>query len=301
MRATGPGNEDDRRSALVVYDAATLTRLDSVRVGLAAHGLTTSPDGRTAFVTCYGSDELAVVALDGPTLSVTRVPVGPGAGTGATAQYGPYAALMSPDGGLVYVSNLESRDVRVFDVARGAFDPARVALVRARRSSPRSARTARPCWCRCRAPTASSRSMPGRSPSCKSRSFTRAECHRPHEAARAPDGRYFLVCEGDREGPGALVAAAARHPRDPRPHRAGRLPRRHRLPPRRSLVTRGRSFCGRGRSRQGGTVGRQSAASPCWAPAHLPARGAGRGTSRDRVAPGQALVPPSTSHLRGER
>ena len=39
----------------------------------------------------------------------------------------------------------------------------------------------------------------------KSRSFTRAECHRPHEAARAPDGRYFLVCEGDREGPGALV------------------------------------------------------------------------------------------------
>ena len=143
MRATGPGNEDDRRSALVVYDAATLTRLDSVRVGLAAHGLTTSPDGRTAFVTCYGSDELAVVALDGPTLSVTRVPVGPGAGTGATAQYGPYAALHVARR-RIWSTSATSRasDVRVFDVARGAFDPARVALrARARRSSPRSART----------------------------------------------------------------------------------------------------------------------------------------------------------------
>jgi DNA-binding beta-propeller fold protein YncE len=205
MRPAAPGNDDERRSSLVVFDAATLSRLGSVKVGLAAHGLTTSADGRTAYVTCYGSDELAVVALDDPALPVVRVPVGPGAGSGGAIQYGPYAAVRSPDGQLVYVSNLESKDVRVFDVAAGAFDPARVAPVRGAAFFPALG------------PADSTLLVPVQSPDGlmvldtpsltlrKARGFTRAECQRPHEAARAPDGRYVIVCEGDRQAPGALV------------------------------------------------------------------------------------------------
>jgi DNA-binding beta-propeller fold protein YncE len=205
MRPGAPGDEDERRSSLVIYDAATLARQGSVRVGMAAHGLTTSADGRTAFVACYGSDELAVVTLDDPTFAVTRVPVGPNPGSGSTIQYGPYGALLAPDGGTVYVSNLESGDVRAYDVAQRAFDPGRVAIVRGAAFFPALG------------PDGASLIVPVQSPDGlviletpslavrKARSFTRADCQRPHEAARTPDGRYLLVCEGDRQGPGALV------------------------------------------------------------------------------------------------
>jgi DNA-binding beta-propeller fold protein YncE len=205
MRPAAPGREDERRSSLIIFDPVTLTRQATVKVGLAAHGLTTSADGRIAYVTCYGSDELAVVALDDPTLPVTRVPVGPGAGSGGAIQYGPYAALLSADGQLVYVSNLESKDVRVYDVTTRTFDPARVALVRGAAFFPTLG------------PAGNTLLVPVQSPDGlvaldaatlvphKARSFTRAECQRPHEAARAPDGRYVVICEGDRQSPGALV------------------------------------------------------------------------------------------------
>jgi DNA-binding beta-propeller fold protein YncE len=206
MQLASPGNEDARRSSLIVYDAATLARLGSVPVGLAAHGLTISPDSRTAFVTCYASDELAVVRIDDPALPVTRVPVGPGAGSGASLRYGPYAALLSGDGGSVYVSTVESREVRVYDVAAGAFDPARVAPVRGAAFFPALG------------PDGATLLVPVQSPDGlfvldaqtlevrKARSFTRSDCQRPHEIARAPDGRYVLVCEGDRQSPGTLIA-----------------------------------------------------------------------------------------------
>jgi DNA-binding beta-propeller fold protein YncE len=204
-RATGPGGEDERRSTLLVFDAETLARVGGARVGMAAHGLTVSADGRKAFVACYGSDELAVVTLDDPAFPVTRVPVGPSPGSGSSLQYGPYGALLSPDGATVYVHSLESRDVRAFDVAAGAFDPARVAPVRGAAFFPALG------------PDAATLIVPVQSPDGlvlldratfavrKARSFTRAECQRPHEAARTPDGRYVLVCEGDRTAPGALV------------------------------------------------------------------------------------------------
>ena len=204
MRPGAPGSEDERRSSLTVYDAATLMQVGSVRVGMAAHGLTTTADGRTAFVACYGSDELAVVALDDPALPVTRVPVGPNPGSGSSIQYGPYSALLSPDGASVYVSNTESGDVRAYDVAGRAFNPARVAIVRGAAFFPAFG------------PDGATLIVPVQSPDGlvvleapslairKARSFLRAECHRPHEVARTPAGRYVLVCEGDRQGPGSL-------------------------------------------------------------------------------------------------
>ncbi len=205
MRATGPGGEDARRSTLLIYDAVTLDRVGAVRVGMAAHGLAISPDSRTAYVACYGSDELAVVALDDPSFPVTRVPVGPSPGSGSSIQYGPYAALLSPDGATVYVSNTESRDVRAFDVATRTFPAERTAPVRGAAFFPALG------------PDAATLIVPVQSPDGlvvldtptltmrKARSFTRADCQRPHEAARTPDGRYLVVCEGDRQSPGTLV------------------------------------------------------------------------------------------------
>jgi DNA-binding beta-propeller fold protein YncE len=203
-RAQRPADQE-RRSTLVVYDSVTLTRLGSAPVGLAAHGLAVSADGRTAFVTCYGSDELALVTLDDPALPVTLVPVGPGAGSGASLRYGPYAALLSSDGKSLYVSNLESRDLRVFDTTRRAFDPSRVALVRGAAFFPALG------------PGDATVIVPVQSPDGlvavdattlvvrHGRAFTADECQRPHQAARAPDGGYVLVCEGDRKNPGSLL------------------------------------------------------------------------------------------------
>ena len=113
-------------------------RLGAVRVGMAAHGLTTSADGRTAFVACYGSDELAVVALDDPDLPGDPRPGGPQPGQRLADPVRPLRRrCCRPTAASVYVSNLESGDVRVFDVAQRAFDPGRVALVRGGRLLPR--------------------------------------------------------------------------------------------------------------------------------------------------------------------
>ncbi|HLM72745.1 MAG TPA: beta-propeller fold lactonase family protein, partial [Polyangiaceae bacterium] len=89
---------------------------------IAAHGITLSkPDGARAYAACYGEDVLAVADLKDPSAEVKRIPVGPDATIG-NPTYGPYAAVMSPDGKTIAVSNTTSRDIRFFDVESETFD-----------------------------------------------------------------------------------------------------------------------------------------------------------------------------------
>jgi DNA-binding beta-propeller fold protein YncE len=124
-----PGNIDAARSALAVLDPDQILPSgspDPLRIPLciAAHGVTLSrPDGARAYAACYGEDVLAVADLSNPEAPVKRIPLGPNASVG-NPTYGPYAAVMSPDGKTIAVSSTVSKDVRFFDVASETFDAA---------------------------------------------------------------------------------------------------------------------------------------------------------------------------------
>jgi hypothetical protein len=117
-------NPDDEkaRSALAVIDTqAGLASRVLIPVCMAAHGIALSrPHGDIAYVACYGEDALAIVDLTDPGAEVQRIPIGPSASLRNPA-YGPYAAVMSPDQKTIAVSNLESKDVRFFDIESGTF------------------------------------------------------------------------------------------------------------------------------------------------------------------------------------
>lgn len=114
---SGMGLPESAYSAVAVVDTDTMTRLSLTPVCPTAHGEGLSADGRTLYVTCANSDQLAVVDVtDRAHPSVTaRVAVGPTPGTLDIPSYSPYALTVSPSDGTVWVSNNKSGDVRVFD------------------------------------------------------------------------------------------------------------------------------------------------------------------------------------------
>jgi DNA-binding beta-propeller fold protein YncE len=122
-----PGDLDAARATLAVIDPDEMLPSGSptptkIPLCIAAHGITLSkPDGARAYAACYGEDVLAVADLQNPGAEVKRIPVGPDATIG-NPTYGPYAAVMSPDGKTIAVSNTTSKDVRFFDVESETFD-----------------------------------------------------------------------------------------------------------------------------------------------------------------------------------
>jgi hypothetical protein len=115
-------------STVAIVDTENMRRLANLPVCATAHGLALSPDEATLYVTCAQSDELVLVDVrDRERPAITkRLPVGPLAGPLGQPAYSPYAVAVSPRDGSVWVSNNASGDVRVYDPARGAMDPARV-------------------------------------------------------------------------------------------------------------------------------------------------------------------------------
>lgn len=205
LQPPGDAGPEARYSSVMVYEAPTLRLLARVRVCPAAHGMAVSPDGRTAYVACYGSDELAIIALDDPNFAVRRLPVGPSPGTIPAPRYGPYAATISPDGARVYVSDLEGHDLRTYDVAAGRFDDARVVALRGAVTFPAFGPGGATLIVPTQAPDGLALVRTDTMEVVRARTFTRLQCQSPHQAARAPDGTYVLVCEGDHRGPGTLL------------------------------------------------------------------------------------------------
>ncbi len=117
----------DVLSRLVVTDVETMDKVASIPVCPAAHGIAVPPEGDMVFLACWASDEIAAVSLadlDDPV--ITRVAVaGGGGGDPLSPQFGPYAAVASPDGAEVWVSNREGKALAVYDVESGAMDDAR--------------------------------------------------------------------------------------------------------------------------------------------------------------------------------
>jgi hypothetical protein len=224
QKAVGTGDAAAADSHLIAVDTQTM------RVGVrrplcpAAHGVRVTPDGATLYATC-GTDEIAIVDLRAPGLSLRRVPV-PGARVvGTSAQRCPYALSIAPDGS-VWVSSLGPScgamgrgGVDVFDPTGpdgGAFDKARSATFR---GSPVFASFVGP-------PGGFRAFVPeqGRDGSgdllhvfdggrageplnaLRAIALEPDRCYQPHMMLVSDDGRRgHLVCEGDHIGPGDFL------------------------------------------------------------------------------------------------
>jgi DNA-binding beta-propeller fold protein YncE len=201
--ASAGGATSKMFASLQVWDAATMTLVGARPLCVAPHGVTTTRDDRTAFVACYGSDDLAVVDLTNPSMPTAKYPVGPSPGAPGVPTYGPYSATLSPDERTVVIGDLEGMDVRVFErEARHVVGDRTVAL---------GARAFMPAFV-----NATTIVVPLQGPdgiarvdldagTVTARVGTAETCRAPHVARVARDGRVYVVCEGDHVGAGAVV------------------------------------------------------------------------------------------------
>jgi len=213
-RATAKGLEPAaRRATLAVLDPETLSLTGSpepvkVPVCAAPHGLALSrPGGDLAFVACYGDDAIAVLDLRDPAAAPVRVPLGPAAQSAPSAPvYGPYSAALSPSGRELLVADLDSKDLRVVDVATRA----PTGLVFPTQGAPYF-----PAWSEDGAelfvPTQAPdgvRVLDARTGAVKrQRAFDPSECMSPHEAVLGADATaVWVVCEGDRKKPSVVLS-----------------------------------------------------------------------------------------------
>jgi DNA-binding beta-propeller fold protein YncE len=191
------GTSPDARVVLV--DTQTMEVRKRISVCPAPHGLGFSPDGATLYAACY-SDELAVVNLGDGT--VKRVKVAANAGDAWSARYEPYGLAVSPSGADVWLACLKTGDARVYDVARGVMDDARLARTPGRAVMP-SFGSATRLW------VPHLGGVSELDPATGQRRRTLAmpgSCLNPHHAVEAPGNQKLLVvCEGDGRGPGRLV------------------------------------------------------------------------------------------------
>ncbi len=124
---------DDLSATVAIIDPAAMSPTDpgaglvkSLKVCPAEHGIIASQDGKTAYVTCFASDELALVSLT-PPYDIQRFPMGTGAFSPASPLVGPFVLEQSPSDGTIWVSTSGPSgayrgDIRVFDPATKTWD-----------------------------------------------------------------------------------------------------------------------------------------------------------------------------------
>ncbi len=117
-------------------------------------------------------------------------------------RFGPYAVAIASDQTHAIVADLESDDVRVLDLKARQFEDVVVPL---------GSRAMMPEFV-----SADSALVPLQSPDGLARVDVKngaverrvafgAECKNPHVARLSPDGRAYVVCEGDHVAPGAVI------------------------------------------------------------------------------------------------
>jgi YVTN family beta-propeller protein len=208
VAAKGGASPSTMFARLVVLDAKTMKSLGERPVCTAPHGVVTTKDDKTAFVACYGSDEIAIVDLSAEGmrsgLPTSRIPLGASQGVPGVPRYGPYSTTLSPDEELVVVADLEGQDVRIFDRAKKQFLAEKTVPLAAKAFMP-AFLDAKTILVPTQAPDGLARVDIGEAKVTGRASLTKAECALPHVVKVAKDGRVFLVCEGDHTAPGSVV------------------------------------------------------------------------------------------------
>jgi DNA-binding beta-propeller fold protein YncE len=216
--ATNPNaTYDDLSSTVAIIDPAAMSPTDpsaglvkSLKVCPAEHGIIASQDGKTAFVTCYASDELAVVSLD-PPYAVQRYPLGTGTFSPASPLIGPFVLEQSPSDGTIWVSTLGPSggtrgDIRVFDPAANAWD-SRGPIQMDGMPFDGTFTTDGTQYIVCDQIANSLVFIDTATHAIASRlALPLAECENPRVPALMPDGLHVVVvCEGDHFGPGTVA------------------------------------------------------------------------------------------------
>jgi DNA-binding beta-propeller fold protein YncE len=204
------GNLDKARALLAVIDPETIVPAGSVdppriTTCVAPHGMALSrPDGARAYVACYGEDSIAVVDLD-KRVVLDRIPVDPSGGSIGDPQYGPYSAILSPDGKTVALGNTVSKDVRFFDVEANAMAPARTIDTLGAPFFPAFSADGKRLWIPTQSPDALVLWDLENDQELNRRDFTADECKWPHVVEQLDDTRIAIVCEGDHVTPGKVL------------------------------------------------------------------------------------------------
>ncbi len=204
VAARGGGSPSTMFAHLVVFDAKDMKRVGSRPVCVAPHGLTTTRDDKTAYIACYGSDELAVVDLTSDGFPTSRLPLGAVQGVPGVPRYGPYSATLSPDEKIVAVADLEGQDVRVLDRETRRFVPEKTVNLAAKAFMPAFVDD-HTLLVPMQSPDGLARLDMDKFKIDRRRSFDRAQCALPHVVRVAKDGRAYLVCEGDHRAPGTVL------------------------------------------------------------------------------------------------
>ena len=202
-RATkNPTDIDAARADLALIDPDQVLPAKSatptfIPVCVVPHGVALSkPDGKLAYVACYGEDKLAIVNLDDPTAPVVRVDMGPGVVGFGAPSFGPYAAILSPDEKEVVVTDTESNDVRFFDIATQTFDLDKTLPTLGAPYFPKFGDDGKTLYVPTQLPDAIYAFDTSGVDEPILRTFTSDECQLPHIAERA-ENKIFLICEGD--------------------------------------------------------------------------------------------------------
>lgn len=211
LAEANPTDVEAARASLAVIDTTQILASGSprpkmIKTCVAPHSvILPQPDGRMAYVACYGEDALAIVDLDDDSVPIERIDVGPGVVGFGAPSYGPYAMSLSPDGKWIAVSNTESRDVRFFDTTTRTFDLARTITTQGAPYFTTFTANGERLYIPTQGPDAIVVADITGMTAPTLRPLTRDECPVPHLVARS-GASIFAVCEGDHVGAGKVAA-----------------------------------------------------------------------------------------------
>lgn len=204
VAARGGASPATMFASLVVLDAKTLQRLGTRPVCVAPHGIAVTRDDKTAFIACYGSDEIVVVDLAADGFPTSRVPLGASQGVPGVPRYGPYSATLTPDESLVVLADLEGKDLRIYDRAAKKLLADKTVTLDAKAFMPAFV-AERTLLVPLQSPDGLARVDVGSAKIEARTTFPKSDCTLPHVVRVAKDGRVYLVCEGDHTAPGTVL------------------------------------------------------------------------------------------------
>lgn len=202
-RALENANDPPRqRSNLVVVDAETMARVQSIPTCVAAHGMVIAPDGNTLYMACYGDDAVGVVDLRAatPTVRLAYITGSPPARV-TSPVHGPYSLGLSPDGNTLWVGCTVSGALVAYDVTTGQVDANRITRRLAGKPFfPEVSRDGATMLVPTQSRDELVRLRTNTLEFVQRMTFNREDCIQPHQVSRGPDGLEYLVCEGAYSG-----------------------------------------------------------------------------------------------------
>jgi DNA-binding beta-propeller fold protein YncE len=203
VAAQGNASPSTMFAKIQVWDTRSFAKLGERPVCVAPHGTAISEDDTRAIVACYGSDEIVVVDLTKPQLPVARYPLGNAQGVPGVPRYGPYSVTLVPGGSEAVVADIESNDLRIFDLDTKAFRGERTIVLGAKAFMP-AVVDAHTAYVPLQAPDSLVRVDLATGKIVAQVVKPPDECRAPH-AFGVSHGRVFVVCEGDHKGPGTVL------------------------------------------------------------------------------------------------